>query len=111
MHSRILACEFLSQSGEFVVLAGLARRESFTIGDISCRALVSIQLPPTETPQCSLLCHATKGDKPLPRRITWSFVIVDHAFQVGCGVLAPLDDVGELYTGGVAEGNICVAVL
>jgi hypothetical protein len=77
-------------------LAGLARRESFTIGDISCRALVSIQLPSTETPQSSLLCHARKGDKPLPRRITWSFVIVDHAFQVRCGFLAPLDDVGEL---------------
>jgi hypothetical protein len=35
----------------------------------------------------------------------------NRTYDERCGVIpTPLDDVGELYKGGVAEGNICVAV-
>ena len=35
----------------------------------------------------------------------------NRTYDERCGVIpAPLADVGELYEGGVAEGNVCVAV-
>jgi hypothetical protein len=44
--------------------------------------------------------------------ISVKFVGSDNrTYDDRCGVIpAPLDDVGELYKGGVAEGNVCVAV-
>jgi hypothetical protein len=44
--------------------------------------------------------------------ISVKFVGSDNrTYDDRCGVIpAPLDDVGELYKGGVAEGNVCVAI-
>ena len=35
----------------------------------------------------------------------------NRTYDDRCGVIpTPLDDIGELYNGGVAEGNVCVAI-
>lgn len=47
-----------------------------------------------------------------PFELRVEFVGSDNrTYTDGCGVIpSPLTDVGELYPGGVAEGNVCVAV-